>query len=132
MLKFRTLVDDHPFPLGRFYRVSGIDELPQLWNIMKGEMSFVGPRPLLPEYVSLYTVEQKLRHQVRPGLTGLVQVSGGKALSWESRLALDVEYVKHFSFLQDLNVLLKTLMLYVSFAKFSEKDFRSKFTIDKK
>lgn len=94
--------------LGRFLRSTSLDELPTLWNVVKGDMSLVGPRPLLVEYLPLYTPEQARRHDVRPGVTGLAQVSGRNAISWEEKLALDVEYVKRRSFALDLAILART------------------------
>lgn len=95
-------------PLGKFLRKSSLDELPQLLNVLKGDMSFVGPRPLLPRYLPYYTEEEKLRHSVRPGITGLAQVNGRNAISWDKKLAYDVEYVKNVTFLNDLKILLLT------------------------
>ena len=94
--------------LGKFLRKSSLDELPQLFNVLRGDMSFVGPRPLLPRYLPYYTEEEKLRHSVRPGITGLAQVNGRNAISWDKKLAYDVEYVKNISFLNDLKILLLT------------------------
>jgi lipopolysaccharide/colanic/teichoic acid biosynthesis glycosyltransferase len=94
--------------LGRILRVTSLDELPQLWNILIGDMSFVGPRPLLEEYLSLYTQEEKLRHSVRPGLTGLAQINGRNFLGARERLALDVEYARNVSLALDLKVLIRT------------------------
>lgn len=95
--------------LGRFLRASSLDELPQLWNVIKGEMSFVGPRPLLPEYLPLYNSNQKRRHDVKPGITGLAQVNGRNALNWEERFALDLWYVDHQSFYLDMKILMFTI-----------------------
>lgn len=96
-------------PLGRFLRKTSLDELPQLWNVLKGEMSLVGPRPLYPEYVPYYTEEEQLRHAVRPGITGLSQISGRNALRWSSRLAKDVEYVRTASITKDITIMAKTI-----------------------
>ncbi len=96
-------------PIGRWLRGSSLDELPQLWNIVRGEMSLVGPRPLLPEYLPLYSPEQARRHLVRPGLTGWAQVNGRNAISWEEKFALDCWYVAHQSLLLDLRILARTL-----------------------
>jgi lipopolysaccharide/colanic/teichoic acid biosynthesis glycosyltransferase len=120
ILKFRTMrpadpargwIDDSSrlTPLGRVLRSASLDELPTLWNVVRGDMSLVGPRPLLPQYLERYSPEQARRHDVRPGLTGLAQVSGRNALTWEDRLRLDVEYVQRQSFALDLRILLKTL-----------------------
>lgn len=95
--------------LGRFLRATSLDELPELWNVLKGDMSLVGPRPLLLEYLPLYTPEQARRHEVRPGITGWAQVNGRNALSWEEKFALDVWYVDHANFLLDLRILWLTL-----------------------
>ena len=96
---------------GRFLRKSSIDELPEIWNILRGEMSFVGPRPLLPQYLGRYNAWQALRHQVRPGLTGWAQVHGRNAVSWPERFELDVWYVEHASFWLDLQIIWKTIAL---------------------
>ena len=94
---------------GRFFRSASIDELPQLINVLKGDMSFVGPRPLLVDYLELYNIEQKKRHLVRPGITGLAQVSGRNAISWEEKFSFDIRYVESISFLLDVKILLKTV-----------------------
>ncbi len=94
---------------GRFLRSSSLDELPELWNVFKGDMSLVGPRPLLMEYLPLYTPEQARRHGVRPGITGLAQVSGRNAISWADKFALDVWYVDHRSLWLDLRILWLTV-----------------------
>jgi lipopolysaccharide/colanic/teichoic acid biosynthesis glycosyltransferase len=96
--------------LGRFLRATSIDELPQLWNVLRGDMALVGPRPLLPSYLERYSAEQARRHDMPPGLTGLTQVSGRNALSWEEKFARDVEYVDHWSLRLDLWVLWRTLV----------------------
>lgn len=94
---------------GKMLRSTSLDELPELWNIFKGDMSIVGPRPLLVEYLSLYNDEQRQRHQVRPGLTGLAQVNGRNTISWEEKFKLDCRYVKEITLKQDLAILLLTL-----------------------
>jgi len=121
LLKFRSMreaLDEHGQPLpdaerltpfGRFLRASSLDELPELWNVLRGDMSLVGPRPLLMEYLPLYSPEQARRHAVRPGITGWAQVNGRNALSWEEKFRLDVWYVDHRSFRLDLRILLLTL-----------------------
>ena len=96
-------------PLGKTIRKLSLDELPQLWNVVKGEMSFVGPRPLLPEYLSLYSTEQSKRHFVKPGITGWAQVNGRNALSWKEKFVLDCYYVEKQGFFMDLKILLLTL-----------------------
>jgi len=126
LLKFRTMLSDldesgQPLPdheritqLGRFLRSTSLDEVPELINVLRGEMSLVGPRPLLMEYLSEYTDEQHRRHKVRPGITGLAQVSGRNLLDWEERFRLDVWYVDNRSFLLDLWIILATLRTVVS------------------
>lgn len=120
LIKFRTmrsvdpahgLVDDasRMTDLGRALRSASLDELPSLWNVVRGDMSLVGPRPLLTEYLPRYSAEQSKRHDVRPGLTGLAQVSGRNALSWGEKFALDQEYVKSRSFRLDLHILARTV-----------------------
>jgi undecaprenyl phosphate N,N'-diacetylbacillosamine 1-phosphate transferase len=94
---------------GRFIRSTSLDELPQLFNIFRGEMSFIGPRPLLVEYLPLYDSVQKHRHDVLPGITGWAQVNGRNAISWQKKFELDVEYVQHISFRTDLRIILLTL-----------------------
>jgi len=95
--------------LGTFLRATSLDELPTLVNVLKGDMSIVGPRPLLVQYLPLYTQEQARRHEVRPGITGLAQVNGRNALSWEDKFAFDVEYVDHLSLTTDARILLQTV-----------------------
>jgi lipopolysaccharide/colanic/teichoic acid biosynthesis glycosyltransferase len=126
LIKFRTMldaVDSDGNPLddaqrltrfGRFLRASSLDELPELWNVLKGDMSLVGPRPLLMQYLPLYTPEQARRHDVRPGLTGWSQVNGRNALGWPDKLALDVWYVDNRSFRLDLKILLMTVAKVLS------------------
>ena len=120
MLKFRTmrqalngrgeaLPDEQRLGrLGRIFRATSLDELPELWNVLKGDMSLVGPRPLLMEYLPLYSAEQARRHEVRPGITGWAQVNGRNAQSWEERFALDIWYVDHRSTCVDLRILGRT------------------------
>lgn len=121
MVKFRTMLDandkhGNPLPddqrmttLGSFLRSTSLDELPELWNVLKGDMSLVGPRPLLMEYLPLYNDRQKRRHEVRPGITGWAQINGRNAISWEEKFELDVWYVENQSFWLDLKILLLTL-----------------------
>lgn len=108
--------DGNPLPdniritrFGKFFRSASIDELPQLVNVLKGDMSFVGPRPLLMEYLNHYNDEQRKRHDVRPGITGLAQVNGRNAISWEQKFAYDIKYAKDLSFSLDIICLLKTI-----------------------
>ena len=123
LIKFRTMSaprwqgeDDSTriTTIGRLLRATSLDELPTLWNVLRGDMSLVGPRPLLVEYLPLYSDEQLRRHEVRPGMTGLAQVSGRNALSWEERLRLDVDYVEHRTGLIDIKILLKTVRVVFS------------------
>lgn len=95
---------------GKIIRKLSLDELPQLWNVFKGDMSFVGPRPLLMEYISLYNKTQMLRHEVRPGITGWAQVNGRNAITWEKKFEYDVWYVENQSFLLDMKILIMTVM----------------------
>ncbi|MBC1459100.1 sugar transferase [Listeria newyorkensis] len=95
--------------LGHFLRKTSLDELPQCWNILKGEMSFIGPRPLLVAYLELYSQEERKRHLVKPGLTGLAQMNGRNAISWQEKFAWDVRYVQGFSIQQDWHILLRTI-----------------------
>lgn len=125
MYKFRTMTSatdaagallpdvDRLTWLGQILRSTSLDELPELWNILKGDMSFVGPRPLLVEYLKRYTPEQMRRHEVRPGLTGLAQVSGRNAISWEERFAIDVHYVDTASLVLDVKILARTALAVV-------------------
>jgi lipopolysaccharide/colanic/teichoic acid biosynthesis glycosyltransferase len=121
LLKFRTMVEaldssGSPLPdgerltaFGQFLRRSSLDELPELYNVLRGDMSLVGPRPLLMEYLPLYTAEQARRHRVRPGLTGWAQVNGRNAISWDQKFALDLWYVDHSSLSLDLKILWLTI-----------------------
>jgi lipopolysaccharide/colanic/teichoic acid biosynthesis glycosyltransferase len=95
--------------IGAFIRKTSLDEIPQLLNVLKGEMSLIGPRPLLPEYLSLYNEEQRMRHLVKPGITGWAQVNGRNAISWEQKFDLDVWYVDHQAFGLDLSIFFKTI-----------------------
>ncbi|HYR95796.1 MAG TPA: sugar transferase [Candidatus Binatus sp.] len=99
--------------LGALLRAWSLDELPQLWNVVRGDMSLVGPRPLLPEYLARYTPEQARRHEVRPGVTGLAQVSGRNGLTWEEKFALDVRYIDERCLALDLRILWRTLVAVV-------------------
>ncbi len=121
MVKFRTMRDavdaqgkvlpdaERLTKLGRFLRSSSLDELPELWNVLKGDMSLVGPRPLLMEYLPLYSPEQARRHEMRPGVTGWAQVNGRNAISWDEKFALDVWYVDNRSFWLDLKIIWLTI-----------------------
>lgn len=124
--KFRTMLDttdDHGSllpsvqrtpPFGQRIRALSLDELPELWNVVKGDMSLVGPRPLMPEYLPLYNAEQARRHDVRPGITGLAAISGRNALSWEEKFALDIEYVDNHDLRMDVSILIRTVGTVVS------------------
>lgn len=120
LYKFRSMTDERDADggllpdevrlthFGRVLRSTSLDELPELWNILRGDMSIVGPRPLLVKYLPRYSAEQRHRHDVRPGLTGLAQVSGRNAISWEERFRLDVDYVRHITFAGDVKIVLAT------------------------
>jgi lipopolysaccharide/colanic/teichoic acid biosynthesis glycosyltransferase len=126
LYKFRTMSDavdpqgkllpdaERLTGIGRFLRRTSLDELPQLWNVLRGDMSLVGPRPLLVEYLPLYSPEQARRHEVRPGITGWAQINGRNAQSWEERLSLDVWYVDHRSLSLDTRILCRTLLKVLS------------------
>lgn len=121
MMKFKSMTDerdakgnllpdkDRITAVGKFVRKTSIDELPQLINVLKGDMALIGPRPLLPEYLPYYTERERLRHTVRPGISGWAQVNGRNNLTWDQKLELDAYYVEHLSFLMDLRVLLTTV-----------------------
>lgn len=124
LVKFRTMlepdasgkrIDDASrlTGLGRLMRSSSVDELPTLWNVLKGDMSLVGPRPLLTQYLDVYTPAQARRHQVRPGLTGLAQINGRNELSWEERFDYDLAYVRDHSLIGDLRIMVATLILVI-------------------
>jgi len=126
MVKFRTMTDargpggallpdaDRLTPFGRFLRSSSLDELPGLWNVLKGDMSLVGPRPLAMAYLSLYSPEQARRHDVRPGITGWAQVNGRNAITWKRKFEYDVWYVENHSFILDLKILILTVKKVVA------------------
>ena len=108
--KGNLLLDDQRLtPFGRFLRSTSLDELPELWNVLKGDMSLVGPRPLLMRYLPRYTPEQMRRHEVRPGVTGWAQINGRNAITWEEKFDMDVWYVDHLSFWLDLKIIALTL-----------------------
>jgi len=122
LIKFRTMLDDPDVsggaredearltPFGRMLRASSLDELPELWNVLRGDMSLVGPRPLLLDYLPLYSPEQMRRHEIRPGITGWAQVNGRNSQSWEDRFKLDVWYVDNRSFWLDVKILMLTVL----------------------
>lgn len=122
MLKFRTMLNERDpegniledrlrlTSVGRFLRATSLDEIPELWNVIRGEMSIVGPRPLLMEYLQLYSFEQLRRHEVRPGVTGWAQVNGRNRIGWEQKFELDVWYVDNRSFLLDLRIIALTIV----------------------
>lgn len=121
MIKFRTMLDaadvdgnllsdsERLTALGRFLRANSLDELPELWNVLKGDMSLVGPRPLLMEYLPLYSAMQARRHEVRPGVTGWAQINGRNGISWDNKFALDLWYVDNQSLWLDMKILWKTV-----------------------
>lgn len=122
VVKFKSMTDERDFngellpnakrltKAGAFIRKTSIDELPQLWNVFKGDMSLIGPRPLLPRYLPFYTERERHRHDVRPGITGLAQVNGRNHLSWDNRLELDAQYVENISFSNDCKIIFKTVL----------------------
>lgn len=122
VIKFKTMNDrkgkdggllpdgDRLTKLGEFIRKTSLDEIPQLINVLKGDMSLIGPRPLLPEYLSLYNSEQKKRHTIKPGITGWAQINGRNAISWKKKIEYDVWYVKNISFLTDASIFFKTFL----------------------
>ncbi len=126
MYKFRTMTDSRDSkgnllpdekrltPFGKKLRSTSLDELPELFNILKGDMSIVGPRPLLVKYLPLYNKRQKKRHKVRPGFTGLAQINGRNAISWEEKFEWDVRYVENITFMGDLKIILKTVKTVLS------------------
>ena len=125
MYKFRTMTDEKDkngdllsdihrlTKFGKFLRSTSLDEIPELWNVLKGEMSLVGPRPLLVEYLSKYTMEEKRRHEVRPGITGFSQINGRNNTTWEERFKNDIYYVENISLSLDLKIIVKTLFKVV-------------------
>jgi lipopolysaccharide/colanic/teichoic acid biosynthesis glycosyltransferase len=133
LIKFRTMTDARGAdgqmlddaarltPFGAWLRATSIDELPELWNILIGEMSLVGPRPLLPRYLPYYTVREQLRHRMRPGITGLAQVSGRNAIGWDARLELDAQYVEQFNIARDLQILWRTVAVVLNRSGISAK-----------
>lgn len=133
VVKFKTMTDERDADgrllpdeqrltrVGRFVRSTSIDELPQLWNVFKGDMSLIGPRPLLVQYLPLYSPEQARRHEVRPGITGWAQCHGRNAISWQRKFELDVWYVDHISFLTDCRVILTTINKVVRRADISSE-----------
>lgn len=130
LVKFKTMTDDESLDddhritfIGKILRSTSIDELPELFNILFGQMSFIGPRPLLIEYLDLYSSEQKRRHLVRPGLTGLAQVNGRNSINWQTKFKLDCEYVDKISFYLDCKILFKTFKILL---KSSEIDHNGK------
>ena len=122
VIKFKTMTDERDTAgnllpdaqrltkVGRFVRSTSIDELPQLINVLKGDMSFIGPRPLLPKYLALYTSEQMRRHEVRPGITGWAQVNGRNDIPWSKKFELDIYYVDHLTFAMDVKIFFLTIM----------------------
>lgn len=121
VVKFKTMTDERDAegrllpdekrltPVGRFVRSTSIDELPQLWNVLRGDMSLIGPRPLLPRYMPWYTEREQKRHDVRPGITGWAQVNGRNLISWDKKLELDVWYVENMSFATDCRIIMRTI-----------------------
>lgn len=135
VVKFKTMTDERDkdgkllpdakrlTKIGRFIRSTSIDELPQLWNVLKGDMSLIGPRPLLVQYLPLYSKEQARRHEVRPGITGWAQCHGRNAISWQKKFELDVWYVDHISFITDCKVIATTIQKVIKRADISEEGY---------
>ena len=135
LYKFRTMTEgrdekgnlladaERLTPFGRFLRKTSLDELPELWNVLKGDMSLVGPRPLLMEYLDRYTPEQARRHEVRPGITGWAQVNGRNAISWKERFLLDVWYVDNWSLWLDCKILLMTIWKIIKCEDINHEDY---------
>lgn len=133
VVKFKTMTDerdkdgnllpdaDRLTKVGRFVRSTSIDELPQLWNVFKGDMSLIGPRPLLVQYLPLYSKEQARRHEVRPGITGWAQCHGRNAISWKKKFDLDVWYVDHISFITDCKIIITTIQKVLKRADISSE-----------
>lgn len=135
VVKFKTMTDERDkdgkllpdakrlTKVGRFIRSTSIDELPQLWNVLKGDMSLIGPRPLLVQYLPLYSKDQARRHEVRPGITGWAQCHGRNAISWKKKFELDVWYVDHISFATDCKVIWTTIQKVIKRADISEEGY---------
>lgn len=133
VVKFKTMTDERDkdgkllpdakrlTKVGRFIRSTSIDELPQLWNVLKGDMSLIGPRPLLVQYLPLYSKEQARRHEVRPGITGWAQCHGRNAISWQKKFELDVWYVDHISFITDCKVIATTIKKVIKRSDISQR-----------
>lgn len=133
VVKFKTMTDERDADgkllpdaqrltkVGRFVRSTSIDELPQLWNVFKGDMSLIGPRPLLVQYLPLYSAEQARRHEVRPGITGWAQCHGRNAISWKKKFELDVWYIDHISFITDCKVIFTTIRKVIKRADISSE-----------
>lgn len=133
VVKFKTMTDERDAngdllpdaqrltKVGRLVRSTSLDELPQLWNVLKGDMSLIGPRPLLVQYLPLYSAEQARRHEVRPGITGWAQCHGRNAISWQKKFELDVWYVDHISFITDCNVIMTTIQKVLKRADISSE-----------
>jgi len=140
LIKFKTMTDEtddygdliedykRRTKLGNFLRNSSLDELPEIFNVLKGEMSLIGPRPLLQEYISKYSDEQRLRHKVRPGITGLAQINGRNLLTWEEKFILDVKYVKNISFITDFKIIVRTIFVLLNAKDINQSD---KITMEK-
>lgn len=124
LIKFRTLknswnasIRQRRFFLGDLLRSASLDELPQLWNVVRGDMSLIGPRPLPADYLPLFSTQQRIRHSVRPGITGLAQVSGRHSIAWKEKFEFDIYYTRNVSITLDLKIVLKTIVLLLSFKK---------------
>jgi len=142
IIKFKTMTDERDAdgnllpdlqritPVGRFVRNTSLDELPQLWNVLKGDMALIGPRPLLVKYLPLYSPEQARRHEVRPGITGWAQCHGRNTLTWSDKFQLDVWYVDHCSFKTDIEIILTTVKKVLRHEGISQEGADQKFTME--
>ncbi|WP_431029543.1 sugar transferase [Lysinibacillus sp. LZ02] len=142
LYKFRTMTDKRDengellpnsvrlTPFGRLLRSTSLDELPELLNILKGDMSIIGPRPLAVEYLPYYTTQERIRHSVRPGLSGLAQINGRNTASWEQRFHYDIEYVKKITLFRDIKIVLKTLLKVIKRADIGESGVDSPIDFD--
>lgn len=142
LYKFRTMTDERDengellpdsirlTKFGRFLRSTSLDELPELFNILKGDMSIIGPRPLATKYLPYYTEEERVRHSVRPGLSGLAQINGRNTATWEKRFAYDIQYINNITFIMDLQIVLKTIVKVIKKADIGERGIDSPLDFD--
>lgn len=143
LYKFRTMTDERDkfgellhdsvrlTKFGKFLRSTSLDELPELFNILKGDMSIVGPRPLAVEYLPYYTEEERIRHSIKPGLSGLAQINGRNTATWEQRFSFDIEYVKNISFIGDIKIIFQTVLKAIKGADIGERGVDAPMDFDK-